>query len=135
MNNSVVHSHHAPEAIGPYSQARQAGNFVFLSGQLPIDPESGAIPPDIENQTRQCLRNINAILTAAGLTLAHVVNNTIYLVDMDCFAAMNDVYKEYFPDCPPARSTIQVTAVPKGALIEIESVAFAEPLSTVSDNT
>jgi 2-iminobutanoate/2-iminopropanoate deaminase len=97
---------------------------VFLSGQLPINPETGTMPLGIENQTRQSLRNIQAILAATGLSLSDVIKNTVFLVDLGDFKAMNEAYQEYFPNCPPSRSCVQVSAVPKGALVEIETVAF-----------
>ena len=114
----------APAAIGPYSQAICAGGFVFCSGQLPIDPATGNFPEGgIEAQTRQSLANVEAILHAAGTDLAHVVKTTVFLASMDDFAAMNGVYAEAFQAPYPARSTVAVKTLPKGALVEIEVVA------------
>ena len=114
----------APGAIGPYSQAIQAGNMVFTSGQLPITPQTGAFPEGgIKEQTRQSLRNVKAILEGAGLTMANVVKTTVFLADMNDFADMNSVYAEFFTEPYPARSAVAVKTLPKGALVEIEAVA------------
>lgn len=114
----------APAAIGPYSQAIEIGNLVFCSGQLPIDPATGAFPEGgIEAQTRQSLKNAAAILEAAGTDLRHVVKTTVFLASMDDFAAMNGVYAEAFSEPFPARSAVAVKMLPKGALVEIECVA------------
>ncbi len=114
----------APAAIGPYSQAIEIGNFVFCSGQLPIDPATGAFPEGgIEAQTRQSLKNAAAILEAAGTDLHHVVKTTVFLASMDDFATMNSVYAEAFAEPFPARSAVAVKTLPKGALVEIECVA------------
>lgn len=114
----------APAAIGPYSQAIEIGNLVFCSGQLPIDPATGAFPEGgIEAQTRQSLKNAAAILEAAGTDLRHVVKTTVFLASMDDFAAMNGVYAEAFTEPFPARSAVAVKTLPKGALVEIECVA------------
>lgn len=114
----------APAAIGPYSQAIEIGNLVFCSGQLPIDPATGAFPEGgIEAQTRQSLKNAAAILEAAGTDMHHVVKTTVFLASMDDFAAMNGVYAEAFTEPFPARSAVAVKTLPKGALVEIECVA------------
>ena len=114
----------APGAIGPYSQAIQAGNMVFTSGQLPITPQTGAFPEGgIKEQTRQSLLNVKAILEGAGLTMANVVKTTVFLADMNDFADMNSVYAEFFTEPYPARSAVAVKTLPKGALVEIEAVA------------
>ena len=115
----------APAAIGPYSQAVDSGcGLVFVSGQLPIDPATGAFPEgSVREQTRQSLRNAAAILEAAGLSLAQVVKTTVFLADMEDFAAMNEVYAEFFPAPCPARSAFAVKTLPKGALVEIECIA------------
>lgn len=114
----------APAAIGPYSQAIEIGNLVFCSGQLPIDPATGAFPEGgIEAQTRQSLKNAAAILEAAGTDMHHVVKTTVFLASMDDFAAMNGVYAEVFAEPFPARSAVAVKTLPKGALVEIECVA------------
>ncbi len=114
----------APGAIGPYSQAIEASGFVYASGQLPIDPATGAFPSGgVKAQTRQSLLNAQAILQTAGADLAHVVKTTVFLADMGDFAAMNEVYAEFFTSPFPARSAIAVKDLPKGALVEIECIA------------
>ena len=115
----------APAAIGPYSQAVDSGaGFVFLSGQLPIDPATGAFPEGgVREQTRQSVLNARAILQAAGLDLANVVKTTVFLADMGDFAAMNEVYAQFFTEPFPARSAVAVKTLPKGALVEIECIA------------
>ncbi|MBO7371128.1 MAG: RidA family protein [Bacteroidales bacterium] len=114
----------APAAIGPYSQGIDSGaGLVFLSGQLPIDPATGAFPKGIREQTRQAILNAQAILQAAGLSLANVVKTTVFLADMGDFAAMNEVYAQFFTEPFPARSAVAVKTVPKGALVEIECIA------------
>ena len=120
-----ISTSNAPAAIGPYSQAVDSGSgLVFLSGQLPIDPATGAFPEGgIQAQTRQSLRNVQAILAAAGLSLANVVKTTVFLADMGDFAAMNEVYATFFVEPFPARSAVAVKALPKGALVEIECIA------------
>lgn len=120
-----ISTSNAPAAIGPYSQAVDSGaGLVFLSGQLPIDPATGAFPEGgIQAQTRQSLRNVQAILAAAGLSMTNVVKTTVFLADMGDFAAMNEVYATFFAEPFPARSAVAVKALPKGALIEIECIA------------
>ena len=114
----------APGAIGPYSQAIEANGFVYASGQLPIDPATGAFPEGgVKEQTRQSLLNAKAILEAAGTDLGHVVKTTVFLADMGDFAAMNEVYAEFFAAPFPARSAVAVKTLPKNALVEIECVA------------
>lgn len=113
----------APGAIGPYSQAIDAGAFVYASGQLPVDPATGAMPAGIKEQTEQSLANVKAVLAAAGLTLANVVKTTVFLADMADFAAMNEVYAAHFSEPFPARSAVAVRQLPKQALVEIEVVA------------
>lgn len=114
----------APAAIGPYSQAIEVNGFVYASGQLPIDPATGSFPEGgVQEQTRQSLENVKAILEEAGLTLANVVKTTVYLADMGDFAAMNSIYSEYFREPYPARSAVAVKALPKGALVEVEVIA------------
>lgn len=112
-----------PAAIGPYSQGIAAGQTVYVSGQLPIDPATGAIPEGIAAQTAQSLKNIQAILAEQGMTLADVVKTTVFLADMNDFAQMNKVYGEYFAQPFPARSAVQVAKLPKGAPLEIECIA------------
>lgn len=114
----------APAAIGPYSQAIEVNGFVYASGQLPIDPATGAFPEGgVQEQTRQSLLNVKAILEEAGLTLANVVKTTVYLADMVDFAAMNEIYSQFFSQPFPARSAVAVKALPKGALVEVEVIA------------
>ena len=120
----VISTKKAPAAIGPYSQAIQVGNLVYTSGQIPIDPATGAfVEGGIKEQTRQSLSNVRAILEEAGLTLANVVKTTVFMADMNDFANMNDVYAEFFTEPYPARSAVAVKTLPKGALVEIEVVA------------
>lgn len=115
----------APAAIGPYSQAIAAGPYVFCSGQIPLDPATGQVAAGgIEAQTRQVLENLRAVLEAAGSRLELVVKTTVFLADLGDFAAMNSVYAAYFPEKPPARSTVQVEALPRAAAVEIEAVAL-----------
>ncbi len=122
--NQPIHTPKAPAAIGPYSQAIQAGNLVFVSGQIPVDPATGEFAGnDITTQTRQSLTNVKAILEQAGYTCADVVKTTVLLADMGDFAAMNAVYAEFFSEPFPARAAFAVKSLPKGALVEIEAVA------------
>lgn len=124
MSNTAIHTENAPAAIGPYSQAIQAGNTVYVSGQLPIDPATGAFTgADIAAQTRQSLTNIRSILAGAGYSMTDVVKTTVLLADIADFAAMNAVYAEFFTAPFPARAAFQVAALPKNALVEIECVA------------
>lgn len=120
----AIHTAHAPAAIGPYSQAIRANGFVFVSGQLPVDPETGSFAgADVTAQTRQSLQNIQRILAEAGLDMDAVVKTTVFLQDMGDFAAMNEVYAAFFTGSCPARAAVQVAALPKGALVEIEAIA------------
>lgn len=126
MQRSIVSTPHAPKAIGPYSQAVRAGQLVFLSGQIPLDPQSGEMVggSDVEAQTRQVMSNLAAVLTAAGSGFEQVVKTTIFLTDLGDFARVNQVYGSYFEGLlPPARATVQVSALPRGAKVEIEAVA------------
>lgn len=124
MSNKAIHSPAAPAAIGPYSQAVQAGQTVYVSGQLPIDPATGAFSgPDAASQTRQSLTNIQAVLAQAGMTMADVVKTTVLLADIADFGEMNQVYAGFFTEPFPARAAFQVAALPKGAKVEIECVA------------
>ena len=123
----IISTSEAPGAIGPYSQAVRSGSFLFCSGQIPLDPKSGQIVPgDIASQTRRVLDNIAAILKAEGLTFDHVVKTTIFLTDLADFQTVNEIYASYFNQAPPARSTVQVPALPKGARVEIEAIAVAD---------
>lgn len=120
----AIHTDNAPAAIGPYSQAIEVNGFVFASGQIPLDPKTGTfVEGGIKEQTRQALTNASSILKAAGIDLAHVVKITVYLDSMDDFAAMNEVYAEFFSHPFPARSAVAVKKLPKGALVEVEVLA------------
>lgn len=120
-----IKSDKAPGAIGPYSQAIQAGDYLFTSGQVAMDPATGKlVEGGIEEQARQVMANLNAVLTAAGANFSMVVKATVFLADINDFAAFNGVYGEYFASDPPARSAFQVAALPLGAMVEIEMVAF-----------
>ena len=119
----VIATTNAPGAIGPYSQATKAGSLVFVSGQLPIDPATGAFPATIEEQTRQSLTNCKAVLEAAGAAMENVIKTTVFLSDMNNFAAMNGVYATFFEGACPARSAVEVARLPKDALVEIECIA------------
>lgn len=124
MSNIAIHTESAPAAIGPYSQAVQAGNTLYVSGQIPIDPATGSFAgEDITTQTRQSLTNIRAILNQAGYSMADVVKVTVLMADMGEFAAMNQVYAEFFQAPYPARAAFQVAALPKNAKVEIECIA------------
>ena len=120
----IINTAKAPAAIGPYSQAVQAGNLVITSGQLPLDPATGAFPEGIEAQSRQSLNNVKAILAEAGVDMSAVVKTTVFLSDMNNFGAMNEVYKEFFAGDFPARSAVQVARLPKDALLEVEAIAL-----------
>jgi 2-iminobutanoate/2-iminopropanoate deaminase len=120
----VIHSDKAPKAVGPYSQAILTGNLVFTSGQIAMDPVSGKlIEGGIREQARQVMTNLSAVLEAAGTDLTKAVKATVFLNDIKNFAEFNEVYSEYFPSNPPARSAFQVAALPLGALVEIEMIA------------
>ncbi len=120
----VIHTDSAPAAIGPYSQAIQIGDLLFVSGQVPIDPSTGAIVEgDIKAQAQQSLNNMKAILNAAGTNMGAVVKTTVFLADMNDFAAMNEVYAQFFQEPFPARSAVQVGRLPKDAKVEIEAIA------------
>lgn len=113
----------APQAIGPYVQAVRAGGFLFLSGQIALDPASAMLEGDVAAQTERVLQNLSAVLEAAGSSLAAAVKATVYLANLDDFAAMNAVYGRYFPQHPPARSTVEVSRLPRGARVEIDLIA------------
>ena len=122
----IISTDKAPAAIGPYSQAVQAGHFLYVSGQIPVNPVTGEVPEDIAAQTRQSLENLKAILETAGYTLGNVVKTTIFAANINNFAAVNQVYAEYFAKEAPARSFVAVKDLPKGVGIEIEAVAWRE---------
>lgn len=119
----VISTDKSPAAIGPYSQGLDAGNIVFVSGQIPINVETGTMADTIEEQTAQSLNNVKNILAANGLTMANVIKTSVFLSDLNDFAAMNKVYETFFTAPYPTRSCVQVTAIPKGAKIEIECIA------------
>jgi len=120
----VILTDRGPKPIGPYSQAIRANGFLYVSGQVGLDPKSGEMTgPDIQQQTQRTLENVKGILEAAGLNLHHVVKTTVFLKDMNDFAPMNEVYAKYFTSAPPARSTVQVARLPKDAIVEIEVIA------------
>ena len=125
MGKKVIHTDKAPQAIGPYSQAIQAGNFLFLSGQIPLDPKTGELAKgDIREQTKQVLENIKGVLESQKLGMGNVVKATIFLKDIGNFNQVNEVYATYFPSSPPARSTVEVSKLPRNTEIEIEVVAI-----------
>ena len=125
MGKKIISSDAAPKAIGPYSQAVDLGDLVFLSGQIPLDPASGLIvgAGDIVAQTERVLQNMQGVLQAAGMTLSNVVRTTVFMIDLAEFPKMNEVYAKYFPQDPPARSTVQVAALPRGSRVEIDAIA------------
>jgi 2-iminobutanoate/2-iminopropanoate deaminase len=125
MMRQIINTPAAPAAIGPYSQAIRAGDFVYTSGQIGLEPESGKLVEGIDAQTRQVLANLRAVLAAAGASFEQVVKTTIFLVDMADFQVVNTLYAAEFVADPPARSTVQVAGLPRKALVEIEVVAFA----------
>jgi 2-iminobutanoate/2-iminopropanoate deaminase len=121
----AFHTDQAPKAIGPYSQAVRAGDFLYLSGQIPLDPASmTTVDGDIAAQTHRVMRNLTAVLESAGLSLAHVVRTTIFLADINDFAAVNEVYGSYFEQPAPARSTVQVARLPRDARVEVDAIAY-----------
>jgi len=125
MNKKVIQTEKAPKAIGPYSQAIQAGNLLFLSGQIPIDPSTGElVKGDIQKKTRQVLENMRGILESQKLGMENVVKVTIFLKDMGNFGQVNEVYATYFPYSPPARSTVEVAKLPRDVDIEIEAITL-----------
>jgi 2-iminobutanoate/2-iminopropanoate deaminase len=127
MSKLVIRTEEAPPAIGPYSQAIVANGFVFAAGQIPLDPNTGqTVAGDVRVQTRRVLDNLKAVLAAAGSSMDRVVKTTVFLIDLNDFGAMNEIYGDYFRESPPARSTVQVARLPRGAAVEIEAVALAE---------
>ena len=126
MSNQSISSELAPRAIGPYSQAVRAGGWLFCSGQIPLDPVSGElVSGGISEQTEQVMANLREVLKAAGLGFDQVVKTTIYLADLADFTVVNEIYGRFFPEFPPARATVQVAALPKGARVEIDAIACA----------
>ncbi|ABR90157.1 translation initiation inhibitor [Janthinobacterium sp. Marseille] len=125
-NKITISTPDAPPAVGPYAQGTQALGFAFCSGQLPINPETGAVPEGVEAQTRQSLSNVAAVLAAAGASMDDVLKTTVFLKDMNDFPLMNAIYATYFPGDPPARSTIEVARLPKDVLVEVEAIALAK---------
>lgn len=120
----AIYTNKAPEAIGPYSQGFKAGDFVYVSGQIPLDPESGEMAKGIEQQTEQVLKNLQAILSEAGTDFSHVVKFTIYLTSMGNFATVNEIYGSYLSEPYPARATVEVSRLPKDAQVEMDVVAY-----------
>ena len=126
MKKEIVNTKDAPAALGPYSQAIKAADLVFISGQIPLDPASGEIAGDsIEAQTERVMKNLEAVLKAAGSDLDKVIKTTIYLTDLSDFAVVNEIYGNYFNDSPPARATVEVSGLPKGVKVEIDAIALA----------
>lgn len=123
MTKHTIHAENAPAAVGPYVHAVQAGDTLYTSGQLGLDPKTGKLAEGVQAQTRQSLENIQAVLAAADMTLENVVKTTVFLANIDDFAAVNEVYAQYFTDVLPARSCVQAGALPKGGLVEIEVIA------------
>ena len=124
MSKKIIHTDHAPKAVGPYSQAVQLGDFLFCSGQIAIDPKTQEVfTGDIKKQTEMVLANIEAVLAQAGLNFGHIVKTTIFLTSMNDFATVNEVYAQKFTSAPPARSTVAVAGLPKGVNVEIEVLA------------
>jgi 2-iminobutanoate/2-iminopropanoate deaminase len=123
MERSIINTDEAPEALGPYSQAVLAGDYLFCSGQIPLDPSTGElVKEDAAGQARRCLENLEAVCRAAGASLSGAVRCTVYLTDMADFARVNDVYADFFPGDPPARVAIQAAALPRGADVEIDAI-------------
>lgn len=126
MTKEVITTEKAPKALGPYSAGIKVGQFIYTAGQLGLDPVTNNLAEGIEAQTRQALTNLSAILEAAGGSMANVVKTTVFLQNLNDFAAMNAVYATFFGEKPPARSTVQVAALPKASLVEIEAIAILE---------
>ena len=132
----IISTSEAPAAIGPYSQAIRSGDFLFCSGQIPLDPKNGQmVSDDITPQTRRVMDNISGLLKSEGLSLADVLKTTIFLTDLGNFQTVNEIYGSYFTNEPPARSTVQVSALPKGAKVEIEVIARANGGRIASDTS
>ena len=133
MTRQAIQTNGAPAAIGPYSQAIRSGDLVFCAGQVGVDPSTGELAEGVEAQAERALRNLQAVLDAAGLGFDDVVKTTIFLTDVNDFAAVNAIYARFMADPPPARSTVGVGALPKGALIEIEAIARRALADAVAD--
>jgi 2-iminobutanoate/2-iminopropanoate deaminase len=126
MSTRIISTKGAPIASGPYSQAVEAGGFVYCSGQIPIDPKTGAmVDGDIKKATERVIANLRAVLAGAGLNLESVVKTTVYMADLEDYAAMNEVYERHFGEDPPSRTCVEVSRLPKGALLEIDAIARA----------
>lgn len=127
MNKEVIETTNAPAAIGPYSQAIKAAGLIFVSGQIPLDPETGDIEgTGIKEQTDRAMKNLDAVLTAGNSGMERIVKTTIYLTNLEDFPVVNDIYGSYFTGAPPARATVEVSRLPKGALVEIDAIALAD---------
>ncbi|MCL4439472.1 MAG: RidA family protein [Firmicutes bacterium] len=127
MDKVIIRTEKAPAAIGPYSQAVKAGNLMFISGQIPIDPATGSVVEgDIQAQTRQCIKNLQAICEAAGASLQDIIKTSVFIKDMNQFAKINETYAEFFNAEPPARACVEVSCLPKNVLIEIEAVVMVK---------
>lgn len=126
MEKKQVGTMNAPEAIGPYSQAIRVGELIYTSGQLPIDMESGQLETDVKKATKAALKNLESILKAEGSDLSKVVKTTVFIQNMNDFGAINEVYATFFEDVPPARSCVEVAKLPKGAVLEIEAIAYVK---------
>ncbi len=127
----IISTGEAPRAIGPYSQAVRVGNLVFASGQIPIDPATGNfVAGGVAEQTEQVMKNLSAVFDAAGVGLHQIVKTTVFLADMEDFAAMNEVYGRFFSKNPPARATVQAARLPRDARVEIEAIAVSEPVAS-----
>jgi 2-iminobutanoate/2-iminopropanoate deaminase len=124
MSKKIISTENSPAAIGPYNQGIVAGGFLFTSGQLPIHPLTGVVPPTIEEQTVQVFENLKAIVEATGITMGKVVKCTVYIQRMEDFAVMNQIYATYFPENPPARACVEVSKMAKNALVEIDAIAI-----------
>ncbi|MEW6066511.1 endoribonuclease L-PSP [Desulforamulus profundi] len=127
MDKIIIRTEKAPAAIGPYSQAVKAGNLMFISGQIPIDPATGSVVEgDIQAQARQCIKNLQAICEAAGASLQDIIKTSVFIKDMNQFAKINETYAEFFNAEPPARACVEVSCLPKNVLIEIEAVVMVK---------
>ncbi|MBN20676.1 MAG: hypothetical protein CL678_05245 [Bdellovibrionaceae bacterium] len=125
MNSTVIYTENAPAPIGPYSQARRVGNQLFVSGQIPLNPKTGELVMDsIESQTEQVMKNLSAVLEAAGAEFSHVIRTTIFLKSMDDFPKVNEIYGRYFSEPFPARACVEVARLPKNVSVEIDCIAF-----------